>query len=308
MSSHPRRGKLAREIDWVVSGMRLRFRDRKRRIIAWWNKHSEHGFGLIFRNMTADLEYTLGPIVKSSSDANDEEETQEPAARAVTRLESRRARVLRIVLWRPLRPLIRFQRRHPTLSAMVVILCLLGAGGGITTYFINSHEQAEAARRAAAAADTAGAEAPAPAFGLQYGGIRSQRREIARALAIERHPSEIWKDATEAFVQGDFLAAEADYRLISTSGAQRPVVLFRILLCLLGQKRVVEAMTMQSDFNTKMLAISPAPYFAKAVIADLEGREEEAKKLIEQANIAFPLKSVDFTTALREYQEAVSGP
>jgi len=213
-------------------------------------------------------------------------------ARALPKLASPRARKLRIAAWRIFRPVFRWQRRS---SPKAVLATYFGVLGALSLFVTASFLLSSWGKKPAAPAPH-----PVPAvvsmkLGVPAGKALQPPTRSAPANARGRQA------LAEKFLRdGNYAAAEQQFREILPTTKFRPLTGFQIYLCLLKQGKTAEAEVMAGKFPTGTLANNPSGLYARAATALVQGRTEDARADIESARRQHPLLSPLYDKALAD--------
>jgi hypothetical protein len=129
--------------------------------------------------------------------------------------------------------------------------------------------------------------------------LSAQVRDIERARSEFNRSQELQPAALPPrfnlaeleFVAGNFLPAERAFRAIlqkfdSLPQSMRHMIQFKILVCLVKQKKLAEAES-ELKANFDFLDETPAYYFSKGVLALANGKEREGNEWLAKAQIIY---------------------
>ncbi|MEI6073016.1 MAG: hypothetical protein WCS31_14580 [Verrucomicrobiae bacterium] len=210
-------------------------------------------------------------------------------ARALPKLASPRARKRRIAAWRVFRPVLRWQRRSPK-AVFATYFGVLGALSLFVTacFLIPSLEKKPAAPTAPAAPAVVSMKLGVPA-------VKALQPPARTAPANARGRQAL---AEKYFQDGNYAAAEQQFREILPTTEFRALTGFQIFLCMLKQGKTAEAEFLAGRFPTGTLAKNPSGLYARAAKALVQGRTEDARADIESARRQYPLISPLYDKAL----------
>ena len=210
-------------------------------------------------------------------------------ARALPKLASPRARKRRIAAWRVFRPVLRWQRRSPK-AVFATYFGVLGALSLFVTacFLIPSWEKKPVAPAAPAA----------PAVVSMKLGVPAVKALQPPARTAPKNPRGRQALAEKYLRDGNYAAAEQQFREILPTAEFRALTGFQIFLCMLKQGKTAEAEFLAGRFPTGTLAKNPSGLYARAATALVQGRTEDARADIESARRQHPLISPLYDKAL----------
>lgn len=220
-------------------------------------------------------------------------------ARAVSKWKSRRARTLRIAVWKVFRPVLRWRVRHPFLAGLLVWGPVLAASGLLTHSFIKKASEPSGSRSALSQM----AEEADPELGevrMTFSGPPASSLSIVGNLPAGVTPGQLMRRADLAFLKENYPEAEELYRQALPFQKRKPLVLFKIFVSVLLQNRTEDAKGMLSLIPPPPLGASPANFYARAALAIHEGNRAEAHSLIQEARSRFPVISGDYETVMKD--------
>jgi len=217
---------------------------------------------------------------------------------AVSKGKSRRARFWGIGWWHSFRLILRRRFRLPFVAEFLIWSPILAVSITLTMHFLKAPTE-NASSQGALSRMTNADDFKHPVQ-MNMSGIPSARFSIAGDLPDGLSPNELMHQAHTAFVRGNYREAEKLYRQALPFQKRKPVVLFRIFLCTALDGRMAEANDVLKTIPAPPLWNSPANFYARGVLAQLEGKPEEAKQLIHEGRLLFPLVKDAYDIALCE--------
>jgi tetratricopeptide (TPR) repeat protein len=250
-----------------------------------------------------------------------------------TRISSRSARLLRVMVWRAKRAIAYCHSRPPLWLVAGVYLGLLAGGviwfgGGLfrhTTAPLTvkpvgvppSNAQAllvEASRlvsderydEALAKLEKIRKVAPEEARVFQIEGAifaarkdyPAARKSFEKAFSLHPSPAVGFNLAEVDFATGRYVQAEAMYRRLKPNWPGNRFLPFRIYLCCVMQKRPEDARAMADTLQPNTLNW----FYVQAVEASQAGRKKEARQLLESARLLFTSETKRYDQTLRRLE------
>lgn len=247
-----------------------------------------------FLRSRKDRASLLGEISQRRKETTGLEESnrERSPARALPKLPSRRARQARIVRWKIMRPVFRWQRRS---SPLVVLGTYFGIVAFFsipaTVYFLVPEKPADNGTP-----HSPHSAAPSDPMQLAMMGNKAVRQSHVEPADIEQ----LQNEADREFRAGNFAVAEGLFQKLLPNPRFRALTGFHIFLCLLMQGKNAEAEVMLAKFPPEnQIAKNPSGFYARAALAIKQGRPDDARRNIDSAHAQFPVLSPLYDQALQ---------